>query len=125
MHTGRRSRSTASICGWPIGRNFIWVVDTATDAIVNEIPLVGASDDPTPDLVAVSPNGSHAFMSLRGPVPLTADPHVSTGSTPGVGIVKVTESGRNGIFEAVARASNVDGAGVERADVHAMTIRIR
>ncbi len=33
------------------GRNFIWVVDTATDAIVNEIPLVGAaSDDPTPDL---------------------------------------------------------------------------
>ena len=108
------------------GRNFIWVVDTATDAIVNEIPLEGAvSDDPTPDLLAVSPNGSHAFMSLRGPVPLTADPHVSTGSTPGVGIVKVTEADPNGIFEAVAPASNVDAAGVERADVHAMTIRIR
>jgi DNA-binding beta-propeller fold protein YncE len=108
------------------GRNFLWVVDTATDVIVNTIPLEGAvSDDPTPDLLAVSPNGSHAFMSLRGPVPLTADPHVSTGSTPGVGIVKVTEAGSNGIFEAVAPASNVDGAGVERADVHAMTIRIR
>ena len=108
------------------GRNFLWVVDTATDLIVNTIPLEGAaSDDPTPDLLAVSPNGSHAFMSLRGPVPLTADPHVSTGSTPGVGILKVTEAGRNALFEAVAPASNVDGTGVERADVHAMTIRIR
>ena len=106
------------------GRNFLWVVDTATDAIVNTIPLEdGPSSDPTPDLLAVSPNGSHAFMSLRGPVPLTADPHVSTGSTPGVGIIKVTESGRDGLFEAVARVSNLDGT-IERADVHAMTIRI-
>ena len=64
-------------------------------------------------------------MSLRGPVPLTADPHVSTGSTPGVGILKVTEAGRNARFEAVAPASNIDATGVERADVHAMTIRIR
>jgi DNA-binding beta-propeller fold protein YncE len=108
------------------GRNFLWVVDTATDAIVNTIPLEGpVSDDPTPDLLAVAPNGSHAFMSLRGPVPLTADPHVSTGSTPGVGILKVTEGGRNATFEAIAPASNVDSAGVERADVHAMTIRVR
>jgi DNA-binding beta-propeller fold protein YncE len=107
------------------GRNFIWAVDTTTDQIVNEIQLAGAvSDDPTPDLIAVSPNGSHAFLSLRGPVPLTADPHVSTGSTPGVGVLKVTESGRNAVFEAVARVSNVDTGGVERADVHAMTIRV-
>jgi DNA-binding beta-propeller fold protein YncE len=107
------------------GRNFLWSVDTATDQIVNEIPLEGAvSDDPTPDLLAVSPNGSHVFMSLRGPIPLTADPHVSTGSTPGVGVVKVTEAGRNGVFEAVARVSNIGADGVERADVHAMTIRV-
>jgi hypothetical protein len=108
------------------GRNFIWAVDTTTDEIVNIIPLEGdVSDDPTPDLLAVSPNGSHAFMSLRGPVPLTADPHVSTGSTPGVGILKVTEGGRNGMFEAVAHVSNIDAGGVERADVHAMTIRVK
>ena len=97
----------------------------ATDLLANTIPLVGPSADPTPDLIAVSPNGSHAFMSLRGPVPLTADPHGSTGSTPGVGIVKVTQGGRDGIFEAVARVSNIDASGVERADVHAMTIRIK
>jgi DNA-binding beta-propeller fold protein YncE len=108
------------------GRNFIWTVDTSIDQIVNTIPLEGeVSDDPTPDLVAVSPNGSHAFLSLRGPVPLTADPHVSTGSTPGVGILKITESGRDAVFEAVARVSNIDGTGIERADVHAMTIRIK
>ena len=107
------------------GRNFIWVVKTATDDIANFIYLAGdVSDDPTPDLVAVSPNGSHAFLSLRGPNPLTADPHVSTGSTPGVGVVKVTEGGRNGVFESVARVSNIDDGGVERADVHAMTLRV-
>jgi YVTN family beta-propeller protein len=108
------------------GRNFLWVVDTATDEVVNTIPLEGqVSDDPTPDLLAVSPNGSHAFMSLRGPVPLTADPHVSTGSTPGVGVLKITAAGRNGVFESRAPVSNVDTGGVERADVHAMAVRIR
>jgi hypothetical protein len=83
------------------------------------------SDDPTPDLLATSPNGSHVFMSLRGPNPLTADPHVSTGSTPGVGVIEVQESGRGGTFEALAPASNVDQDGVERADVHALTIRLK
>jgi DNA-binding beta-propeller fold protein YncE len=107
------------------GRNFLWVVDTTLDEVVNTIPLDEAvSDDPTPDLVMTSPNGSHAFLSLRGPNPLTADPHVSTGSTPGVGILKVTESGRDAIFEAVMSVSNIDAAGVERADVHAMTLRV-
>ena len=108
------------------GRNFLWVIDTATDAVVNQIPLVGAaSDDPTPDLLVTSPNGSHVFMSLRGPNPLTADPHVSTGSTPGVGVIRVTEGGRGGIFESVAPATNLDSSGLERADVHALTIRLK
>ena len=107
------------------GRNFLFVVDTATDAVVNRIPLeTGFAPDPTPDLLAVSPNGSHGFMSLRGPNPLTADPHVSTGSTPGVGVLKILEGGRDARFESVAPVTNVDAAHVERADVHAMTIRV-
>lgn len=106
------------------GRNFLFVVDPAGDFIANRIPLAGAvSSDPTPDLLGLSPNGSHVFMSLRGPNPLTADPHVSKGVTPGVGVIKVTEAGRSGIFESVARVSNVDGGGVDRADVHALAIR--
>ena len=105
------------------GRNFHFVVDTATDQVVNRIALTpGPSADPTPDLLALSPNGSHVFMSLRGPNPLTADPHVSTGATPGVGVVKVHQGGRDGYFEGVAPVSNVDAGDVERADVHALTI---
>ena len=108
------------------GRNFLWVIDTETDGLVNTIELEGSvSDDPTPDLLVTSPNGSHVFMSLRGPNPLTADPHVSTGNTPGVGVIKVTEGGAGGKFEYVARVSNIDSANVERADVHAMTIRLK
>jgi hypothetical protein len=108
------------------GRNFIWVVDTQTDEIVNEVPLAGpVSDDPTPDLLATSPNGSHVFVSLRGPNPLTADPHVSTGSTPGIGVIKVQQGGRDGTFEALAPVTNVDAGNVERADLHALTIRLR
>ena len=106
------------------GRNFHFVVDTRTDRLVNRIPLMpGPSPDPTPDLLATAPNGSHVFMSLRGPNPLTADPHVSTGATPGVGVMKVRKGGRSGRFEAVAPVTNVDAAGVERADVHALALR--
>jgi hypothetical protein len=108
------------------GRNWIYVIDTDTDEALGQINLAGGvSEDPTPDLLAFAPNGSHAFMSLRGPNPLTADPHVSTGSTPGVGVLKVLESGRRAVFEAVAPASNIDSGGVERADVHAMSIRVK
>lgn len=106
------------------GRNFLWVVDTTTDDVVGTNPLeTDFAPDPTPDLIVLSPNGSHAFISLRGPNPLTADPHVSTGSTPGVGVLKVTKGGRNAKFEAVARVTNLDTSGTERADVHALTLR--
>jgi hypothetical protein len=42
-----------------------------------------------------------------------------------VGVVKVLQGGRDGRFEAVARVSNIDAQGVERADVHAMSVRVR
>jgi hypothetical protein len=42
------------------------------------------------------------FVSLRGSLPLTGDPHVSTGSTPGV-----------------------DAGGIDRADPHALRVRDR
>ncbi|MGH9718821.1 MAG: hypothetical protein ACRD8O_01295 [Bryobacteraceae bacterium] len=87
--------------------------------------VIDLSAGPAPDLMVTSPNGSHVFMSLRGPAPLTADPHVSTGSTPGVGVIKVHEGGRNGVVEALARITNIDAGGVERADIHAITLRLK
>jgi hypothetical protein len=107
------------------GRNFLWVVKTRNDAIVNRIPLAGSlSADPTPDLLALSPNRDLVFVSLRGPTPLTADPHVSTGSTPGVGVIAVTAGGKDGRFLSIAPVTNVDATGVERADVHALAVRV-
>jgi hypothetical protein len=106
------------------GRNFIFVVETAGDVIVNRIPLAGpVSSDPTPDLLFPSPQGTRVYVSLRGPNPLSADPHVSTGNTPGVGVIKVKGGGRDGDFFGLAAISNVDSAGVERADVHALAVR--
>jgi DNA-binding beta-propeller fold protein YncE len=108
------------------GRNFFWVVDTRTDEVVNRIDLVSdLSEDPTPDLMHLSPNGSHAVVALRGPVPLSGDPHVSTGTTPGVGVLKVTRAGRSARLESIARVSNVDQNGTERADVHGIAVRLK
>jgi hypothetical protein len=108
------------------GRNFLFVVDPSTDTVVNRINLLGSvSPDPTPDLMVTSPNGSHVFASLRGPNPLTADPHVSTGATPGVAVLKVLESGRDAWFEGIAPVSNMDSMNIERADVHALGLRLK
>jgi YVTN family beta-propeller protein len=106
--------------------NRIVVVDTRTNAVVNEINLVGAvSSDPAPDLLGFSPQGHRAFISLRGPNPLTANVsgvNNAVGSTPGVGIIRVERGGRRGVLQAVARITHVV-AGVERADPHGLAIR--
>jgi len=107
------------------GRNFIWVIDTQTDQLVNEIQLAGPiSDDPTPDLLATSPNGSHIFMSLRGPNPLTADPHVSTAAPWNRRDRSAARRARWSV-RALAPVTNVDQSGVESADIHALTIRLK
>ena len=106
--------------------NAIVVVDTATDQVVNEIALAGPlSEDPAPDLIDASPDGAWVFASLRGLTPLTGnapDHHNAVGTTPGVGIVRVDDSGRSGELIAVLPIANpVDG--VETADPHGMRVR--
>jgi DNA-binding beta-propeller fold protein YncE len=65
--------------------NRMVVIETATDEVVDEFSLAGElSDDPSPDLIAVAPAGNRMLVTLRGSIPLSGDPHVSTGSTPGV-----------------------------------------
>ena len=108
--------------------NRIVVVDTATDTVVNEMDLVGSvSSDPTPDLMAISPSGSHVFLALRGPSPLTGNaPAVNNavGATPGLGVVQVEQGGRHGMFRAVAPVTNVVN-GVELADPHGIAVRVK
>jgi DNA-binding beta-propeller fold protein YncE len=106
--------------------NRIVVVDTRRDTVVNEIGLAGVvSPDPAPDLMGISPGGKRVYVSLRGPLPLTGNvPGVNNaaGSTPGVGIVRVTRGGRSGRLRAVAPISHVV-AGTETADPHALAVR--
>jgi DNA-binding beta-propeller fold protein YncE len=108
--------------------NRLVVVDTQTDDVVNEIDLAGSvSSDPAPDLMEISPTGNRVFMVLRGPNPLTgnaASVGNAVGSTPGLGVVRVEQDGRHGVFEAIAPISHlVDG--VERADPHGIAVRVK
>jgi hypothetical protein len=104
--------------------NRMIVIDTWTDEPVNEIPLVGPlSTDPAPDLMDASPRGDKVYVSFRGAIPLSGDPHASTGNTPGLCVIKVSKSGRSGRIESIQRIANVDPAGVDRADPHALRVR--
>ena len=105
--------------------NVAEVFDTQSGARVNTVALLSQhSADPTPDLAVVSPDGSRIFVALRGPVPLSGDPHASTGSTPGLGTIQVTAGGLDGFMKTITRISNVDATGVERADAHGIALRI-
>ncbi len=104
--------------------NRIVVISTATNQAVGDINLVGKlSDDPSPDLLDISPKGDRVYVSLRGKLPLSGDPHVSTGSTPGVGVIEVKHGGRSGRLVEIARIANLDGT-VDRADPHALRVRL-
>jgi hypothetical protein len=106
------------------GGNVAEVFDGNDGARVNTVDLVSNdSADPTPDLAVIAPSGNRIFVSLRGPMPLSGDPHVATGTTPGLGVVQVRHGGWTGFVKAIAPISNVDVDGVERADAHGIALR--
>jgi hypothetical protein len=105
--------------------NLIEVFDPESGEWVNTIPLSQPEvPDPSPDLLDIAPAGNRIYVSLRGPIPLTGDPHASTGSTPGLGVIRVTQGGRHGVLQAAFQISNVDALGIERADPHAVRVRV-
>ena len=113
---------------WVLDRdhNVAEVIDTGLRRRIGTVDLRSAwSDDPAPDLVDLAPAGDRLFVSLRGSVPLTGDPHASTGTTPGVMVVKLRGGGRSGVIEGIVPLSNRDAAGVERADPHGIRVRIK
>lgn len=79
--------------------------------------------DPSPDLVGEAPDERFVYASLRGPNPLSGDPHASTGSTPGLMVIEVLQDGRSLAVRGIARISNVDASGVQRADGHGVRVR--
>jgi hypothetical protein len=61
------------------------VIDPTTFEIVEHL-AEGFGD--APDILAVSPDSRFAFVSLRGPEPVSA-PHVAVGTTPGFAVIDV------------------------------------
>jgi hypothetical protein len=113
---------------WNVDRagNTIEIIDTSTNVSVSGINLAGpVSDDPAPDLLDVSPDGQYMFVGTRGPTPLTGNDKAvdnAKGSTPGVGVIKVTDGGNGGEFIGLARISNMK-EGKETADTHGIAVR--
>jgi len=100
------------------------VLRVSDSSHVRSIALNGSlTNNAAPDLPDASPAGDLVFVALRGPTPLSGDPHNATGSTPGLGILEVTEGGRNGRLSRIVRLTNVGADGVERADPHGLRVR--
>ena len=89
--------------------NKVVVVNTRTDSVVGEFSLAGdISPDPAPDLMGIAPSGNRVFVALRGPRPLSGNNPAfnnAVGSTPGLGVIQVTQEGRSGELIAVAPIS--------------------
>jgi hypothetical protein len=112
---------------WVMDRHadVVEVLDAGDDAHVRRLPLNGAlTDNAAPDLADAAPSGDLVFVAFRGPTPLSGDPHNAKGSTPGLAILEVLEGGRNGRLLGIVRLTNVGTDGVERADPHALRVRL-
>lgn len=81
------------------------------------------SNDPTPDLWDLSPDGTRFYTALRGPFPLTVS-HAAEGSCPGLGIVQLRAGGKNGALVHVVPTTNMNYAGTKNlSDPHAAVVR--
>ncbi len=87
------------------------VVDARTRTVIAEIPFVGK----TPDIVAMSPDSRFAFITLRGPNPVTM-PHLAVGETPGVAVFDVRTRKQVRLLE--------PGKGDAKSDFHGIAVRL-
>jgi hypothetical protein len=113
---------------------FLWVMDRHGDVAeiihvasgrrVNTVRLNGRlTDNAAPDIVDASPAGSRLFVALRGPVPLSGDPHNAIGSTPGLGIIQMKHGGFSGSLVSIVRIENPLQQGTQQPDPHGLRVR--
>ena len=107
---------------WPTpdGRE-VWMVNrVSSNGIIfdaNTLEIVAELQDigPTPDIITMSPDSQFAFITLRGPNPVTA-PHLAKGKTPGFAVVSIPE---RKLVRVVQPAS-----GNEKSDFHGIGVRL-
>lgn len=87
------------------------IIDPRTLQVVAEMKDVG----PTPDIMAMSPDGQFAFITTRGPNPISA-PHVAKGTVPGFAVVSIKD---RKLIRIVQPAQ-----GNDRSDFHGIAVRI-
>jgi hypothetical protein len=113
---------------WVMDRhaNVAEIIEVASGVWANTVDLAGQlSDDPAPDLIDAAPAGNRLFVALRGPMPLSGDPHNATGSTPGLGIIQMTQAGRSGNLMAVVPMTNANQQPGQAPDAHGLRVRLR
>jgi DNA-binding beta-propeller fold protein YncE len=103
--------------------NVVEIYNAATGNYLTTQSLVSPfSADPTVDLAGEAPDGKYFYLSMRGPLPLSGDPHASTGSTPGLMVVEVLPN-RHLAVRGAAYIENIGADGVQRADGHGIRVR--
>ncbi len=65
----------------------------------------------TPDIIAMAPDSSRAYITLRGPNPISA-PHVAEGSTPGFSVIDIASRELVQIVQPAAGNSDSDFHGI-------------
>jgi hypothetical protein len=75
-------------------------------------------------LIVAAPSGNRLFVALRGPTPLSGDPHNAVGSTPGLGVIHVTTGGRSGELKAIVPLTNTRQQPGQNPDPHAVRVRL-
>jgi hypothetical protein len=134
LWTSEGAHDSHGMVSTPDGR-YVWVLDrhgdtgevfeTRSGRHVGTVALNGElTDNAAPDIAAMAPGGDRIFVALRGPTPLSGDPHNATGTTPGLGVIELHDGGRTGRLAAIVRIHNVTD-GVEKADPHSVAIRRR
>jgi DNA-binding beta-propeller fold protein YncE len=92
------------------------IISARTEKVIRELPFVGQS----PDILDFSPDGRYAFVTLRGPVPLSG-PHAIAGVTPGFAVLHVP-SGR--LVATVELPPVRDAEGNLLNDPHGIAVRV-
>ncbi len=91
------------------------IIDASTFEVIGEID---AGD--TPDILDFSPDGRFAYITQRGPTPLSGDPHVAVGTEAGTLVVDV-DTGEHVTFLATPEVTDADGDVLN--DVHGIGVR--
>jgi hypothetical protein len=117
------------------GGRYLWAMDRHNDVAeildlksgqhVNTVNLNGPlTVNAAPDLIVAAPSGNRLFVALRGPTPLSGDPHNAVGSTPGLGVIQVTTGGRSGELKAIVPLRNPTQQPGQNPDPHAVRLRL-